>query len=258
MKSEDRSVFSRMASWLRTGSDQREGETQELARLRAEQLRLSAELEQLLSFYDERTRTLASKLVSSDRTYTDHELRNFVADQQSLWKLIRRLQAAERSVPQLEQEYREWSSRSADHLSECHPDHPTMRKELIASELRVRGRSIPVIESPAVFEGSAKDADPFSDLVLEDDQENQMVPDDSSDDSLLDASRSIPVSEEMKQTLLDQIRECGYQLRKQSVDSECTPQDLAEIYAELRRYHAELRALDRRTGQRRYRVVLHI
>lgn len=256
MKSDEGSIFSRISSWLRKGSNQHADASQELERLRSEQARLSLELETVLSSYDERTRSLASRLVSTETPLSDSELQRVYEEQLSLWNIVRRLQAGERSIPELEQEYVDWNERNGDALPLVHPDHPKIRLELIASELRSRGRDILARTSPDSYEGSAKDADPFADLHLDDELVDIEPPVESNDDSL-NQIRSIAIQPEMRETLMDQIRACGHQIRKHSSCAESSSQDLAELYSELRHHHAHLRRLDRRTGVRRYRVVLH-
>lgn len=232
------------------------GISQELERLRSEQIRLSSELESLLASYDGRTRALALKLVSADTVPSDRDLQRAYEEQLRLWNIVRRLQTAERTIPQLEQEYAEWSERTKEEISALHPDHPSIRMELIASELRVRGKAIPQEVASASYEGSAKDADPFADLNICDEGADMESPIEPNADSL-NRVQAMPVTPEMRDALIDQIRECGRQLRKQSVHPESSLQDLAELYAELRHHHAHLRRMDRRTGTRRYRVVLH-
>lgn len=251
MKSEDGSIFSRVSSWLRAPSKQASNVSQERERLRLEQLRLSAELESALSSYDARTRDLALRIVSPESEMSDEHFQKMYEEQLHLWKVIRRLQAADRTIPQLEQEYMEWKGRKEEGLLRSHPDHPESRMEFIASELRARGRSIPVRSDSSCFEGSAKDADPFEDLNLEDVSVDNEVVDDSQNDALQSIG-IIPISAEIQQSVLDQIRECGRQIQKQT-----SSRDLAESYKELRMHHASLREIDRRTGVRRYRVVLH-
>lgn len=255
MNSSDRSLFSRVSSWLRGGSAS--SRSQELERLRSEQIRLSTELEALLSSYDEQTRALASSFIDLNHEVSEQDLQGYVDGQQKLWRVVRRLQAAERTVPQLEQEYREWHGRNGEGLSRSHPDHPETRLELIASELRARGRAVPAVVARSPYEGSAKDANPFEALDLDDNAQNQADLDESINDSSLDGIGNIPVSDEMTNQILESIRECGLQIRRQSSRSEIDPRDLAELYRELRHHHAQLRGLDRRSGSKRYRVVLH-
>jgi hypothetical protein len=256
MKSDEGSFFSRISSWFRSGSNQQKDHSQELERLRSEQARLSLELETVLSSYDDRTKLLASRLVSAESPLTDAELQRAYEEQLFLWNIVRRLQAGERSVPELEQEYIDWNERRDQALPEFHPDHPNVRLELISSELRSRGRGIPTKVSTDSYEGSAKDADPFADLNLDDASVDIEPPVESNNDSL-NQIRTIAMNPEMSGILMDQIRECGHQLRKQSSHPKSTPQDLADLYTELRHHHAHLRRIDRKTGTRRYRVVLH-
>jgi hypothetical protein len=259
MKSDRRSIFSRIGLLLRGGSKKNQQASKELERLRSEQLRLSSELETLLSSYDVRTRMLADSLVSAESPLSEEDLKKAYEEQLRLWNIVRRLQASDRSVSQLEQEYADWNERKGDMLSELHPDHPSVRMELIASELRSRGKSIPDSRRRNEYEGSAKDANPFEDLNLNDTAMDDGIIE-SQDDSSQDlpvSLKMIPISAEVQQSLLDQIRECGHQLRKQSAHPDFSSRDLADLYTELRRHHGYLRLSDRRTGTRRYRVALH-
>jgi hypothetical protein len=256
MKSDESSLFSRFASLFSNGKDHKNG-SKELKRLYSEQIRLSAELEGLLASYDERTRQLSRRLMASrDTSLSVQELAELDVEQQVLWRMVRRLQAADRTVSQLEREYAEWRERPDCGISSLHADHPKLRAELIASELRVRGRDIPGIEKTCVCEGSAKDVDPFSDLCLSEDADVLDERPAFFDDPLPEPSR-IPLSSEIHDALLEEIRECGRQLRKQSADPNASPEELAGLYRDLRHQHELLRHADRRAGIRRYRVGLH-
>lgn len=245
-------MLSRLTSWFRTGSARQSSFSQERERLRSEQARLAAELEELLASYDEQSKALSSRLASSDEALSDDDLRLLYEDQLRLWRMIRRLQAGERTASQLEQEYAEWKGRVSERegLLRAHPDHPETRMEFIASELRSRGKTVPSVGISLSFEGSAKDADPYENLNLDEigDIGSFIEPEIDS----LQAIQELPVNSGIRDAVLEQIRECGRQIKRQT-----SSQELAETYAELRHHHAWLRRMDRRSGVRRYRIVLH-
>lgn len=138
--------------------------------LQSEQSRLSAEVEQTLLQYDNRTQVLAKRLAAADDDLDEHQIERFRSDQEGLWRTVRRLQAALRATRELETELREWASRTEADDRIGHPDHPATRIEIVASELRSRGRDpFAYLQSIRTkrFDGSAKDANPIEEILAD-------------------------------------------------------------------------------------------
>ncbi len=145
--------------------------------LQSEQIRLSAEVERTLAFYDDRTRALAKRLAGEGGRIDSRTLERIRAEQAELWRTVRRLQAALRVTRDLETELKDWAGHKEaddvigtdgrDRRTIGHPDHPATRIEIVASELRARGRDpLAYLQSirPRRFEGSAGDVDPLEEI----------------------------------------------------------------------------------------------
>ncbi len=219
---------------------------------------LASDIEALILSYGERIADISRRLI---RARTEgirrKELDRLCKEQEKLALVIRRLQASERSLRELEREYGEWAVRARE--SGENGEEVLKRAEIVASELRVRGREIEGAPRTSAYEGSAKDADPFEDLVLEEESEESLPLreikvcgdiGEEDDEASLHGSHSLP-------GLLEEVDIATSEVRKLSRTSK--NQDVAGIVsalADLRRHHANLRLHDRRYGLRRIRVGL--
>lgn len=221
--------------------------------LQREQVRLAEELERLLLVYDKRSRKLSKELARAmnGEPVQPERLGQLAEEQAALWKLIRRGQAAERGTRELEQELREWSAYPEPGVSTLHPDHPVQRIELIASELRSRGKdpSPLLAEERAGYEGSAQDVNVFEiepDATVSDENEEEAPA----------ASAWEPSGSE--DALLREIASCQREIRRLLAhpEGEHAVQDIADGYEQLKELHAFLRRMDRHTGERRHRIAI--
>lgn len=253
--------LSSLFSWVR-GDEDRSGVPSSLrAYVEAcerDQKHLASDIEALIFSYGERVADISRRLVRARMEgIRRKELDRLHEEQEKLALVIRRLQASERSLRELEREYGEW----ADRARESGEDGEEMlrRAEIVASELRVRGREIEGVVRTSAYEGSAKDADPFEGLVLEEESEE------SSPLREVNACGDLSEDEEMASLhgahnlpgLLEEVDIATSEVRKMLRTSE--NQDVAGIVSaltDLRRHHANLRMHDRRHGLRRIRVEL--
>lgn len=237
-----------------------------LSDLQEEQTRLSAELERTLRSYDLKTRIISKRLAEMvNNGGSKKALEMLREEQEDLWRVVRRIQSAGRSNRQLEAELREWMSRPEPAVRSAHPDHPKARVEIVASELRIRGRE-PAFPSESAtassYEGSARDVDPLSEVqelaeMMELEPEPIEEVQDQPAASQEEAIAHIPLrhgSEEI--VLCSEIESCIRELRRTLAheDAASLTRELAEIAGDLKRHHAQLRRIDRGSGRRRYRM----
>ncbi len=253
--------LSSLFSWVR-GDEDRSGVPSSLrADVEAcerDQKHLASDIEALIRSYGERVANISRRLV---RARTEgirrKELDRLREEQEKLALVIRRLQASERSLRELEREYGEWADRARE--SGGNGEEMLKRAEIVASELRVRGREIADVARTNAYEGSAKDADPFESLVLEEESEESS--------SLREVSVCGEIGEDEEMVSLQGARDLPGLLEEVDVaTSEARKllrapedQDVAGIVsalADLRRHHANLRMHDRRHGLRRIRVEI--
>jgi hypothetical protein len=231
-----------------------------LTELQEEQGRLSSELEKAFLAYDKKTRSLAKRLAKwTDAGVEPRELERLREEQEDLWRVVRRAQAAERTTRELLAELREWSGRGETCVRAAHPDHPDARMEIVSSELRLRGTDPVglVSERPAEpFEGSARDVDPVSDAL-------EAAMDEPEDRPLLE-EEALPVIEgaawttEDEEHLIREIEHCCREIRRTNAhaDRDEFAGEIVMMLKDRRRLHAELRSRDRRAGIRRYRLAI--
>jgi hypothetical protein len=257
----------RLTSWLRKPERKTRRPSKDaeelLADLQEEQARLSGELEHAFRAYDKHTRVLAKRLAKMVNEGTNiKELALIREEQEELWRVIRRCQAAERSNRELETELQEWAGRDEASVRASHPDHPRARAEIVASELRIRGR-IPSVsnESESVsFEGSAKDVDPYRDAVLrmhaEPDLDLENVIDEPIPTEGEGAAHIALRDDALAGTLIDEIASCTCELKRALAhdEREALRAELMTMLKDLRRLHGQLRTCDRASGIRRYRL----
>jgi hypothetical protein len=259
-----------------------------LAELQDEQGRISAELESVFLSYDKKTRELSKRLASAAlalsspsadegaERFDQKEAERVREEQNGLWRAIRRAQAAARTTGQLERELAEWTDGRETSAARTHPDHPLVRAEIAASELRVRGRDPSGLfadRRPDPFEGSARDVDPLTEAL-----EFATVGTSLASDSAVGAGSPRPPEQESEEGppapslangvaewragsdehLIREIIECCREIRRTSAhrDRGELAGELATMFKDLRMYHAHLRKHDRKAGIRRYRFVM--
>ena len=262
MPKKRKTLDERLTSWLRKPAPKQSSEEAELllTDLQEEQARLSSDLERTLLSYDKQTRKLAKRLALMVHDGADvGELERIREEQEWLWRVIRRVQAAERSDRELEREYQEWRERPNGTVSSGHPDHPDVRREIVASELRIRGYEPAVAAPEAVpsFEGSARDVDPVGDVFssLSEVSEPALIDEPVSVDAN-EASGLVLRDDALAGSLMDEIASCTMELKRtmDRPERSLLRDELVLMLKDLRRLHAELRACDRATGTRRYRI----
>jgi len=235
-----------------------------LAELQEEQSRLSAELEKAFLAYDKKTRNLSKTLAKWTESGAGiKELNRLREEQEDLWRVVRRTQAAERTTRQLETELREWSGRGEAGVRLTHPDHPLARAEIVSSELRLRGRDpsgLVIERSSEPFEGSAKDVDPFSEVLEAASRES----DPEAETLIIPEETPMPVIEgvewhtEGDEHLVREIEHCCREIRRTHAHEDCDALagEIVMMLKDLRRLHAHLRMHDRKAGIRRYRLAI--
>lgn len=229
-----------------------------LTELQEEQSRLSAELEKAFLAYDRKTRTLAKRLAKwADGDAEPVELERLREEQEDLWRVVRRTQAAVRSTRDLETELREWADRSDTSMHPAHPDHPAARTEIVSSELRLRGRdpdALVRMSSSEPFEGSARDVDPVSDVLeaaMNEPEEEAPL-----EEEVIPVIVGAPWDTEAVEHLIREIEDCGREIRRANAheDRDQFAGEIVIMLKDMRRLHAELRSRDRAAGIRRYRI----
>lgn len=230
--------------------------------LRKEQIRLSEEVERTLSLYDDRTRALAMRLKNAGDSRSIERIR---ADQEDLWRTVRRLQAALRATRDLESELREWAARAEDEETIGHPEHPVTRIEIVASELRARGRDpFALLQSIRAkkFKGSAEDVDPISDLegaqCIAPNQAEELVASISEQSNGRTNEQPPEWNREESEHILREICDHAREARRMQahVSAPDLVHELARTIADYRRYHGYLKAIDRADGMRRDRLAI--
>ncbi|MBD3251249.1 hypothetical protein GF380_02135, partial [Candidatus Uhrbacteria bacterium] len=225
-----------------------------IAELQAEQRRLAAALEEAFRTYDAESRAIAQRLAqSSKQPITRAALTKLRHKQEELWRVIRRAQAAQRTTRQLEQELKDWSSQVGTDPSFSHPDHPGTRTEIVASELRIRGRQpeslLPSKVVPS-FEGSARDVDPYRE-ALESASESDSYP------PVRKRPAAVSWQSPDPEQLLEAIAASGREVtRLRAKQDPSLYSEIVMTCKDLRCLHAALRLHDQLTGMRRHRVRL--
>jgi hypothetical protein len=257
-----------LISWWRmphrsrhSGSGEQDQRTEEmLMELQEEQSRLSAELEKAFLAYDRKTREIAKRLAKwTGSDASPEEFERLRAEQEDLWRVVRRTQAATRTNHQLEAELKEWTDRTEAAIPPTHPDHPEARTEIVASELRLRGRDPSAFiseRSTEAFEGSARDVDPFAEALEESERESpEPIP---PDEPINPAPDVITWNPETEETLVREIEDCCREIRRTNnrEDRDDLAGEIVMMLNDLRRLHAQLRDHDRKTGIRRYRLTI--
>lgn len=246
---------SSLFSWVRGDGDSPKFSASLASSLEAcerEQERIACEMERILHAYDERSIAIARRLLLARKEgIRKKELDALVEEQEKLTFVIRRLQASERSLRDLEHEYREWRARAREGGEE--ETEILRRAEIVASELRLRGREIIDPEKEPSYEGSAKDVNPYEDLVVEEE-----LPSDADigtdadtapilqDDTRVDSSLPGLLEE------VDTATSEAYRMLRSPERYDAAM--IASALTDLRRHHANLRRHDRREGIRRIRV----
>lgn len=242
-----------------------------LAELQEEQGRLSAELEKAFLAYDKKTRILAKQLAKwTESGAESKELERLRKDQEDLWRIVRRTQAAARTTRQLETELREWADHGETAARRTHPDHPKTRAEIVSSELRLRGRDPSGLmgeRTDESFEGSARDVDPFAEVLEAAMEEPEEIPAGGGcafGAEVVPEVKTVPVIEGVEWHsdadghLIREIEHCCREIRRTNahVDCDMLVGEIVMMLKDLRRLHAQLRDHDRKAGIRRYRFAI--
>lgn len=259
----------RLTSWLRKpdrtsrSASRRKGSGADalLAELQEEQSRLSAELEKAFLAYDKKTRNLSKTLAKwTESGVGIKELERLRQEQEDLWRVVRRAQAAERTNRQLETELREWSGRDETCVRSTHPDHPGARTEIVSSELRLRGRDpsgLVTAHSSESFEGSAKDVNPLVEAleaIMPEPEEIEIIPERASAPVI----EGVEWRSETDELIIREIEHCCREIRRTHAheDGDALVGEIVMMLKDLRMLHAHLRTHDRKAGIRRYRLAI--
>lgn len=247
-------LVSSLFSWVRGDGDSPKFSASLASSLEAcerEQERIACEMERILHAYNERSIAIARRLLLARKEgIRKKELDALVEEQEKLTFVIRRLQASERSLRDLEHEYREWRARAR----EGGEDEVKIlrRAEIVASELRLRGREVIDPEKEPSYEGSAKDVNPFEDLAIED----ESIPDTDTDiDTAPIFQDEGPIHASLPGLLEEVDTATSEAYRMLRSPDRYDAATIASALADLRRHHGNLRMHDRREGIRRIRVT---
>jgi hypothetical protein len=216
--------------------------------LEREQRMLAHTLEGMLKGLENRLMTLGKRVRQTMHGGAGERDASHIRNEQAaLWRVVRRLQAANRTTHALEQELREWSSRDGNGRSSADPDHPRTRAEFIASELRSRGKAVdPGLLQEAPHEGSAHDAGRAFEFV-------------TSSSEPADAEAEPPVWMHAEATCLeDEIGSCIREMNRMLAhpDRASLAAELLGFAKQLKELHGHLRVHDRLTGERRNRLMI--
>jgi len=239
------SSFSRL--WTTPSAPQGDDEVEAVRRaMREEQRALSLDLEQLFRLYDEKVQHLSKRLQSMSAAEVESEAASIRETQETLKRLLRRAEAATKTSTQLERELAGWESRGSD--DDFHADHPSVRAEVIRSELASRNPGVVRVPVRRV-----EPSTPVQDLRVEDENEEvRGLP------NIVDVPTSADVEllpEPDSANLLAAIRDATRETERwhaipvQDHDEET----LLQVH-HLRDLHAILKRLDRAKGVRRNRL----
>lgn len=212
-------------------------------RLEQDQGMLTQEVENVFALYDERLRSLSSRV----HQLTDEEIateEKFLSQaQEELRAIVRRLEAAVKSRRELERELVEWEDRKAD--SRMSADHPRMRVELIRSELAARQLADEAVDDASRDETLA--VQPSDDWKL---QERESCP----------AAMPVePLHRIQPEQLVALIREATREAdRWHALPDEAHTDDALVHMHHVRDLHALLKQIDREQGMQRDRVALAV
>ncbi|MFA5936230.1 MAG: hypothetical protein WC787_05270 [Patescibacteria group bacterium] len=216
----------------------------------ADQHALAEELERTYAAYDERLEGLAERLSSMKPEDVEREARVLREAQDSLRRMLRRIDASAQTARQLERELGDWEARG-DQEGPWHADHPNVRAEIIRSELAARdGFRGPVAIAP--------EQSPFR--ITE-----SVSIDVGTNPGLALPAVSSSAEEEPFESLHDGNPEQILQLiRMETREAErwhgqpTHDQDAIEQVKTVKHLHAILKRLDREQGIRRDRLVFAI
>ncbi len=215
--------------------------TEELTR---EQRVLANEVERLFRVFDERLETLASRMRELSPDEIEREADMFRTEQDSFRRALRRLEATAKSTRELERELDEWASRNESGAP--HADHPSVRREIVASELATRDprRSQPL---PPV------DADDAITVYVEEAHERELP----SPEIVIVAHEPLPSVD--PGYLLSAIREATREAERwHAVPEDTLNEDALTQVNYLRELHVILKRLDRANGVVRDRLDMAV
>ncbi len=235
-----RSAIRRWYAGDGTDSD-RSNVTEELIQ---EQHALADEIERLFRVFHERLETLAHQARELSSNEFAHGADLLRAEQDSLRRALRRLDATARSTRELEQELDEWTFREEN--GALHADHPSVRMEIVASELVTRGAERPP-------RPTHEDADDNAILFVTEEDGRGSPP----QKIISETYEPLPIVDVGH--LLSAIRDATRETERwHAVPDEALDDDALVQVHYVRELHAILKRLDRRHGIVRDRVALAV
>jgi hypothetical protein len=227
------------------------------AALLADQRALGEEFEKTYEAYEQRIQAVAESLSQLKGENVEQEARTLREAQDQLRRLLRRVEASSRSARDLEREYAEWDGRS-DHEGPWHADHPSVRAEIIRSELALRNSERPPV-------AIAPEASPFRMVELQD----FITESEEHSPSARPMLVVRPVVESQEREVAEQLPSLDLDTLLQTIRMETREaerwhgapsqdHDALEQVKAVRQLHAILKRLDRKSGIRRDRIVFAI
>lgn len=216
--------------------------------LQFEQRDLAGQFEAICLAYQGRLNDLALKLSDLEPKELRRESKIMREAQDSIRKILRRLEASMMNAAELERELKEWSARQ-DESGPRHADHPDVRAEILRSEMAVRSRkaalkAISPEESP--FRSNAMPSAQCLVLSSEGMQEPAPVSVETDD---------LPALEE--EQILQAIRQATREVERWHGAPNYERDALDDLH-ELKKLHALLKKYDKARGASRDRIELAV
>lgn len=223
-----------------------EGSVETVEELKTEQRALADEIERLFRAFDERLMSLARRTHELTPETVEREADSLKTQQDALRRALRRLEAAAKQTGELERELEEWQAREPN--GPLHADHPSIRAEILRSELALRG-----IQHSSVDSRESRVA---SDEAQVESRES-IVDDDESSDFRLSTCDSLPETDVSH--LVAAIREASREAdRWHGLPADEHDEDALVQVKHLKELHAILKRLDRSQGIARDRLELGV
>ncbi len=219
--------------------------------LAADQAALAEEIEQAFEAYDLRLRDLATRVHDMEPDDVAREAAAIRDAQDALRRALRRIDVSFKTAGELTRELGRWEERSDD--GPVHADHPSVRAEILRSELRTRGIQPPVSAStpePVVIR-SRDISDPA--MLLTGDE---VVRQNASRERVFDHPDIEPIPDVDIEHLLSAIREATREAERwHAMPAEAVDEDALVQVRHLRDLHTELKRRDREAKVVRDRVA---
>lgn len=222
--------------------------------LKAQQRELGREIETLFRAFDERLQSLSMRAHTLPREEFVRESAHIRAAQDQLRRALRRLDVSVKATDQLERELAEWEAREDG--GELHADHPSVRAEIVRSELAVRGRKQDVRRS--------ENDVPVREVVERIKQQIERSPSQEQEDEVYGSPEYVfvthePIGQTDPENLVRAIREATREAERwHAVPSEDHNEDALLQMKHLRELHALLKRMDREQGIERDRIELAV